>query len=130
MRSFGIFIILASFLFKLPASAQEGFMWRPSTVSISIETDNLYTKLGQYLLLSNEVGENESAWSMLKMDLPESWQIELLVFTDEAITFKNQMSEHFQIAPPKLNELFSELIENEGQGEEKIELLWRKFALK
>lgn len=108
--------------------AQEGFIWRPSTILLSLERDEKFHKIGQFLLLKNKLKKNEYGWTEMKIDLPDTWKIEGLKFDGDSIVFTNQQKERFRIAPPKLNDLDFEILNGGDKPDRELERIWRKFA--
>lgn len=110
------------------AYAQEGFIWRPSTISLSLERDDKFLKIGQFLLLKNKLKKGEYGWTEMKIDLPDTWKIEGLKFDGDSIVFTNKQKERFRIAPPKLNDMDFEILNGGDKRDRELERIWRKFA--
>ena len=104
------------------------FLWRPSTISISLARDDKYLKIGQFLLLKNKLKKGENGWTEMKIDLPDTWKIEGLKFDGNSIVFTNQQKERFRIAPPKLNEIDFEILNGGDKSDKELEQIWRKYA--
>lgn len=110
------------------AYAQDGFVWRSSTISISLARDDKFLKIGQFLLLKNKLKKGENGWTEMKIDLPDTWKIERLKFDGSSIVFTNQQKERFRIAPPKLNEMDFEILNGGDKNDKELERIWRKYA--
>ena len=124
-----IFSLTLMFLLSITSVLADEYLWRPTTITLSIEIDNKYSKIGQYLLLENQLRDGEYGWTQNKMDLPDSWSIEGLGFDGENLVFKNQYGEFFSIKPPEFNALDFELLNGGKKSDRELEVIWRKYAL-
>jgi len=123
-----ILALIITFCCCISVYAQEGFMWRPSTISLSLERDDKFLRIGQYLHLKNNLKNGEYGWSEMKIDLPDTWKIVGLKFDGDAIVFSNQQKEKFRIAPPKLNDMDLEILNGGDKSDREMERIWRKYA--
>ena len=123
-----LFIIILLVCCGMLAHAQDGFMWRPSTISISLERYDKNLKIGQFIHLKNKLNQGEVAWTMMKIDLPDTWKIEGLKLEGAYIVFRNHLKEEFRIKPPKLNEMDFEILNGGDKPDRQLELIWRKYA--
>jgi hypothetical protein len=126
LKPFTLFLML---LHATVFAQADEYIWRPSTITMSVETDNKYMKIGQYLQLKNKLYDGEYGWTQSKIDLPDSWRIEALGFDENNLTFKNQFGETFSIKPPVLNSLDFEILDGGKKSDQELEVIWRKHAL-
>ena len=110
----------------LAHAASGEYIWRPSVITLSIGEYPKIMKGGKYLQLKNVLHEGEHGWTQSKMDLPNTWLIESLKMTEDAVTFRNQLGETFLIKSPKINELNFKILNGGEKSDVALEELWKK----
>lgn len=123
-----VLVLVISIWCCASVNAQEGFIWRPSAISISLDRDDRFLNIGQYILLKNKLKKGEYGWVEIKIDLPDTWKIEGLKLEGNSIVFTNEQKERFRIAPPKLNEMDFEILNGGDKPDRELERIWRKYA--
>ena len=109
-------------------SSSGGYLWRPKSIAASIERDDQYLNLGQYLHLTQKLVDGETGWTMSKMDLPEKWKIQNLRIEDDEIRFEVEDGPSFYLSRANTPKLDFALLSLKHPTDEKIEKLWIKHA--
>jgi hypothetical protein len=109
-------------------ASNSGYLWLAKSITASIERDDQYLNLGQYLHLTQKLQDGETGWTMSKMDLPEKWKIQNLRIEDDEIRFEVENGLSFFLSRTNTPKLDFALLSLKDSTDEKIEQLWIKHA--
>jgi hypothetical protein len=120
---------LITFLLSASLFASNGgYLWRATSITASVERDDQYLNLGQYLHLTQKLDVGETGWTMSKMDLPEKWKIQNLRVQGDEIRFEVQDGFSFYLSGTNAPKLDFALLSLKGSPDERIEELWIRYA--
>ena len=106
------------------------FVWRPDSISYSIETDTLYLKIGKYLQLNQILKKNESGWTQLKIDIPENWEVDKINFNENELILYLENGIQYYLSPINVGELNFEILSNKNKNDSELTEIWNRFAKK
>lgn len=105
------------------------YFWKPDRITMTLHDGDHLGTSGQYILLENNLSEDEYGWGTSILDLPDNWKINDLRFDGLAIRFGTDQGEEFSVQPPKLNDLDFDILDGGDKSDKVLEELWRRYGL-
>lgn len=123
-----VWLVIAIVVHQGPTLAQD-FLWRPESITAAVLQDNEFLRIGQYLELRQSLHEGEVSWTMMKLDLPDTWKVEGIRTSHEAVILKTADGETYRLDRENITKLDWALLDGGLKSDAEVLRLWREHAL-
>ena len=103
-------------------------MWLPSQIKASLARDDEYLHLGQYLLLEQELPTGTYGWTTMKIDLPESWQVDAISVHGTSVHLVTKDSGSYELTGKNVVPLSSAILGDNTPTDSELQRMWRRHA--
>lgn len=105
------------------------FVWRTEAISASVELDKKFLKLGKYLHLRQSLSSGEPGWTEMKLNVPDSWDVERIVIKDGVVRIDTKESGSYGLTRDNVGTLSLALWSgSENRSEDQLGRAWRECA--
>ena len=105
------------------------FVWRTEDISASIERDDEFLKVGQYLNLNQHLAPEEQGWFSMKINIPESWTVTALIVANGSVKLDTENSGSFALNRRNVGKLsFAILDGGDNKPDDVLHSLWVEHA--
>ena len=110
------------------AAKPPGFVWLPGQIKASLARDDEYLRMGQYLLLEQELPAGVQGWTLMRIDLPESWRMETIAVRETAVVLTTEDAGSYELTRRNVAALSSAILHDDTPTDSELEQLWRLHA--
>jgi hypothetical protein len=112
-------------------SQENAFVWRTADITAQVARDDHHLKIGQYLQLRQSLRPGESAWTQMKIDLPENWKVLRVATEGEsvAVTIESGPTK-FKLNRQNVGALNFRILDGDRKWtDSQLESIWREIAI-
>jgi len=129
MRNVILTLMSAAALVTAQVHAQEAFIWRTEDMTATVQVDDQYLRIGQYLHLEQRLQPPEMGWTLMKIDLPDSWDGVSVSISNGSVWLSLPDGARFQLRRDNVSRLDREILDGGlGKSDEVLHRLWVKHA--
>ena len=120
---------VAAWAGKASARDDSAFVWRPESITASVQRDDEWLKIGQYLNLDQALRRNEGGWTNMKIDLPEHWEIASIQFVGVRLEIALRGGSRYYVGPDNVGLLSFDVLDGgDRKSDAELERIWAKHA--
>ncbi len=105
------------------------FIWRIDSISVAVEQWDTRFRIGQYLNLDQHLRPNESGWTNMKIDIPQSWKVQSFDLSGPPIVISLADGTHYYLNRRNVGRLSFDTLDGEKKSDAELEAIWRRYAL-
>jgi hypothetical protein len=102
--------------------------WNAKRIKVRVERGAPSSRSGHHLELSQSPRKAEGGWTLLRIDLPGSWQIASAKMADEVVVIVRASGETYRVGPANVGALNFAVLSAGRATDAELEALWTKHT--
>src|SRR5262245_66579493 len=102
--------------------------WRPGAIQVRLARGQVGMQVAPHLHLIQKLQKSESGWTMMKIELPSSWQVSRAKVVDGEVVVVRKSGETYRLGPSNVGPLSFAILDGGEKSAAELAKIWEKHA--